>query len=165
MVAKSRRALFPGTFDPITNGHLDIIRRSLSIVDELIVAVLQNSQKAALFSVAERIELIEGEVKQFSGKVLVRSFSGLLVDFAKNENCMTVIRGLRAISDYDYEAQMALMNKNLNPSIETVFLIAREENSYISSSIVKEAALLGGDISKFVPANIQKAIVRKVTAL
>jgi pantetheine-phosphate adenylyltransferase len=161
----SSRAIFPGSFDPMTNGHFDIIERSLTLFDTLTIAVLENSQKTPLFSVAERIPLIEKECERFNTKkcrVTVRSFSGLLVDFAKEIDCHIVVRGLRAISDYDYEAQMALMNKSLYRDLETVFLIAREENSYISSSVVKQVALLRGDISRFVPAGIKDAIHKKL---
>lgn len=162
----SSSAIFPGSFDPMTNGHFDIIERSLTLFDTLTIAILENSQKVPLFSVAERIALIEEECRRFNEKrmrVQVRSFSGLLVDFAKHEQCHIVVRGLRAISDYDYEAQMALMNKSLYRDLETVFLIAREENSYISSSIVKQVALLRGDITKFVPAGIKAAILQKLS--
>lgn len=162
MVSSIRKAIFPGTFDPLTNGHLDIIQRSLNLFDVLTVAILENSTKTPLFSVAERMVLITAECEQFKGRVVVKSFSGLLVAFAKEEKINSVVRGLRAISDYDYEAQMALMNKNLYPDLETVFLIAREENSYISSSIVKQAAMLGGDISKFVPNGIFQAMKKRV---
>jgi pantetheine-phosphate adenylyltransferase len=162
----SSSAIFPGSFDPMTNGHFDIIERSLTLFDTLTIAILENSQKVPLFSVAERIALIEAECRRFNEKrvrVQVRSFSGLLVDFAKHEQCHIVVRGLRAISDYDYEAQMALMNKSLYRDLETVFLIAREENSYISSSIVKQVALLRGDITKFVPPGIKAAILQKLS--
>ena len=163
--AKESSAIFPGSFDPMTNGHFDIIERSLTLFDSLTIGVLENSQKTPLFSLHERISLIETECKVFNRikkRVSVKSFSGLLVDFAQHESCHIVVRGLRAISDYDYEAQMALMNKSLYRDLETVFLIAREENSYISSSIVKQAALLGGDITRFVPGGIKKAIHRKI---
>ncbi len=158
MATTPLKAIFPGSFDPMTNGHLDIIHRSLRIFERLTVAILENSTKAAFFSVNERLELIRNELKEYGDRVEAKSFSGLLVEFAKQEKSHVIVRGLRAISDYDYEAQMALMNKNLYGDIETMFLIAREENSYISSSIVKQAALLGGDIGKFVPGGILKAM-------
>lgn len=158
-----KKAIFPGTFDPLTNGHLDIITRALSIFDSLTVAILENSTKQTLFTLEERTELISQELKEYGNRIKVKSFSGLLVAFAQQESSYTIVRGLRAISDYDYEAQMALMNKNLCPDIETIFLIAREENSYISSSIVKQALLLGGDISRFVPPGMLRALQAKVT--
>lgn len=163
MAKKPHKAIFPGSFDPLTNGHLDIIHRSLRIFERLTVAILENSTKATLFSVDERVALIRDEVAEFGDRVEVKGFSGLLVEFARQEQSHIIIRGLRAISDYDYEAQMALMNKNLDEEIETVFLIAREANSYISSSIVKQAALLGGDITKFVPAGTIKAVKKKMS--
>ena len=153
-----RKGIFPGSFDPLTNGHIDIITRGLQIFDSLTVAVLEHSNKQAVFSVEERKALIQKETERFGGRVSVKSFSGLLVNFAEAEQSFTIVRGLRAITDYDYEAQMALMNKNLSDKIETIFLIAREENSYISSSIVKQVALLGGDVSRFVPPSIQVAL-------
>lgn len=157
-----RKAIFPGTFDPLTNGHLDIITRSLTIFDTLVVGVLHNATKQTLFTTEERTDLIRQEVEQFRGRVLVKSFTGLLVAFAREEGSTTVIRGLRAISDYDYEAQMALMNKNLYEDLETIFLIAREANSYISSSIVKQAALLGGDVAQFLPAITYHALMQRI---
>ncbi len=146
----------------MTNGHLDIIHRSLRIFERLTVSILENSTKAALFTVEERLNLIREELKEFGDRIEAKSFSGLLVEFAKQEKSHVIIRGLRAISDYDYEAQMALMNKNLSGEIETLFLIAQEENSYISSSIVKQAAILGGDVRKFVPKGILKAMQKKM---
>ena len=166
-LSTTRSAIFPGSFDPLTNGHIDIIERSLTLFDGLTIAVLENSEKKPLFSVSERIALIAQECAAYNKvkeRVVVRSFSGLLVEFAKQEKCHIVVRGLRAISDYDYEAQMALMNKSLYRDLETVFLIAREENSYISSSIVKQVALLGGDISRYVPGGIRSAILAKKDA-
>ena len=155
-------AVFPGSFDPLTNGHVDIVTRSLKIFDRVIIAVLRNPTKEALLSVDERVSLIKEEFKRAGKRVTVVSFSGLLVTFLKQAKAPVVIRGLRAISDYDYEAQLALMNKNLWKEVETVFLVAREENSYISSSMVKQVALFGGDITQFVPARVAKFLKGKV---
>ena len=157
--------IFAGTFDPFTNGHDDIINRSLRIFDRVVVAILSNSAKTALFTVEERIKLVGAELAQYEDRVSVASFSGLLVDFAKQNNAKVLSRGLRAISDYDYEAQMALMNKSLNDDIETVFLVSREQNSYISSTIVKQVAALGGDVSNQVPPKIALALRAKYKSL
>jgi pantetheine-phosphate adenylyltransferase len=157
-------AVFPGSFDPLTNGHVDVIERSVKLFDKVIVAVLCNPDKNPLLTREEREELIRVQCKRFGGRVEVRGFSGLLVDFLKRNKAKVVIRGLRAISDYDYETQMALINRSLWGEVETVFLVAREENSYISSSLVKQVALHGGDVSKFVPRNVQRALRQKVDA-
>jgi len=154
-------AIFPGSFDPLTNGHSDIIRRSLTIFSRVTVAVLSNPNKNTLFSVEERLELLEEEFSDCDDKVIVASFSGLLVDYAATIGANIIIRGLRAVSDYDYEAQMALMNKSLSENIETLFLVTREENSYISSSLVKQIASMNGDVSKFVPKAVARALTRK----
>lgn len=153
-----KTAVFPGSFDPLTNGHVDIVHRSLTIFDRVVVGVLANSSKQPLFTVEERIELIEAQFQPLGERVVVRSFSGLLVDFVATVGTTLVVRGLRAISDYDYEAQMALMNKNLDDRVETFFLMAREENSYVSSSLVKQVAPLGGDVSKLVPPVVRIAL-------
>lgn len=150
--------IFAGTFDPFTNGHEDIINRSLRVFDRVVVAILSNSAKTELFTVDERIKLISAELAGYGGRASVASFSGLLVDFAKQQDAKVLIRGLRAISDYDYEAQMALMNKSLNDDIETVFLVSREQNSYISSI---EVAALGGNVSNQVPPKIALALKAK----
>ncbi len=159
-------AVFPGSFDPVTHGHIDIITRASEMFDTVTVAVLSHPDKVGFFSVSERIKLLQHEIAQLSpklaGNVRVDSFSGLLVDYLDERKARIIIRGLRAISDYDYEVQMALMNKSLNEDIETVFLVAREANSFISSSIVRQVATLGGDISKFVPAGVVKAVLSKI---
>lgn len=147
-------AIYPGSFDPITNGHLDLIARGSRMVDRLIVAVLRNQSKNPLFSVEERLELIAGVVKSFPN-VEIASFDGLLVDFAAAKGAQMILRGIRAVSDYELEWQMALMNRRLQPSIETVFLTAGEEYSFISSKLVKEVASLGGSISGIVPATVE----------
>ena len=145
-----RIAVYPGSFDPIHNGHLDIIERCRPIFDELVVAVLQNDEKQPLFSVEERIEMIRGETADRS-ECKVESFSGLLVDFMGEVGARTIVRGLRAVSDFEYEFQMALMNRHLNQRIETVFMAPKEEFSYLSSRLVKEVFFLGGDLSGLVP--------------
>lgn len=150
-------AVFPGSFDPLTNGHVDIVERSLSLFDRVIVGVLANPSKTPLFSPEERVALIEAQFKR-NKRVKAQAFDGLLVSFAKKIGARTIIRGLRAISDYDYETQMALTNRKLAPKLETVFLVAREENSYISSTVVKQVAKYGGDVSGFVPKIVEKAL-------
>ncbi len=156
-----RVALYPGSFDPLTNGHLDILSRARRLADRVIVAVLENDAKTPLFSVAERIEMIR-EIVGDDPSTPVRSFSGLLVDFAREAGATLIVRGLRAVSDYEYELQMALMNRRLTPSVETVFLMAKEEYSYVSSRLVKEAAKLGGDISGLVPESVRQRLAARV---
>ncbi len=170
MASRSQRekrgltAVFPGSFDPFTNGHADIVERSLEIFDRIIVGVLHNPSKNHLFTQEERVALISKQFARYRGRVSVVSFSGLLVEFVESTKSRVVIRGLRAVSDYDYEAQMALVNRRLSPRIETLFLTAREEHSYISSTVVKQVALLGGDVSDMVPPVIAAALARKYKA-
>jgi pantetheine-phosphate adenylyltransferase len=156
-----RIALYPGSFDPLTNGHLDILSRACRLADRVVVAILENDAKTPLFSVAERIEMIR-EILGDEGSTPVRSFSGLLVDFAREMGATLIVRGLRAVSDYEYELQMALMNRRLNPSIETVFLMAKEEYSYVSSRLVKEVARLGGDLTGVVPESVRRRLVARI---
>jgi pantetheine-phosphate adenylyltransferase len=156
-----RIAVFPGSFDPLTNGHVDIIERSLAIFDRVVVGVLKNPSKSALFSESERVAIIESQFARQKGRISVVSFSGLLVEFVRSVKSRVVIRGLRAISDFDYEAQMSLINRKLDPEIETLFLTAREEHSYISSTIAKQVALLGGDVSDMVPPVVERALAKK----
>ena len=152
----SKIGVYPGTFDPMTNGHLNIIKRSLKIVDKLIIGVADNQNKTPLLSIEERKEIIENDLKLEKldySKITILSVQGLLTKFAKshNENC--IIRGLRAVSDFEYEFQMTGMNYQLSPDIETVFLMSSDNNSFISSNLVKEVHKLGGDVSKFVSKN------------
>jgi pantetheine-phosphate adenylyltransferase len=146
-----RRAVYPGSFDPVTFGHLDVIRRSATLVDELIVGVLNNNAKTPLFSVEERVKILREVTKDISN-VRIESFSGLSVDFVKKCDAGFIVRGLRAITDFEYELQMAQTNRIMNPEIDTIFLTTSLEYAYLSSSTVKEVATYGGDISKFVPA-------------
>jgi pantetheine-phosphate adenylyltransferase len=142
--------LYAGTFDPVTNGHLDILVRSLAVFDRVIVAVAESTPKDTFFSIDERVEMVKDAVTHM-GNVEVIPFSGLLVRFARKQGASAVIRGLRVISDFEYEFQMALMNRRLDPELETVFLMPSEEHTYLNSSLVKEIASAGGDVSQFVP--------------
>ena len=153
-------AIYPGTFDPITYGHIDIIERALTIFDKLIVAISVDSPKKPLFTVDERMDMIK-EAAKYNNKVAVDSFNGLLVEYARKVNANAIIRGLRAVSDFEYEFQMALMNRRLNEKIETVFLMPNEKYTYLNSSIVKEIASLGGDITDFVPVNVKDKLIKK----
>ena len=155
------RAIYPGSFDPVTLGHLDIIRRSASMVDELIVGVLNNKAKSPLFSVEERVKML-GEVTKELPNVKVIPFAGLLVDFARQTEAKMIIRGLRAITDFEYELQMSQMNRKLEENVETVFLTTNLEYSYLSSSMVKEVAAFGGDISQLVPALVADKVNEKM---
>jgi pantetheine-phosphate adenylyltransferase len=149
----SRVAVYPGSFDPIHQGHLDIVARCRTIFDQVVIAVLENEEKRPLFSVAERVETIR-ELVGGDGFCRVESFSGLLVDFMDRTGARTIVRGLRAVSDFEYEFQMALMNRHLAPRIETVFMMPREDYSYVSSRLVKEVFRLGGDLEGLVPATV-----------
>ena len=155
-----KRAIYPGTFDPVTFGHLDIIHRSAKMVDELIVGVLNNKSKSPLFSPDERVEMLKEELKDMPN-VKVIAFDGLLIDFAKAQKAGFVIRGLRAVTDFEYELQMALTNRTLDPEIDTIFLTTSLKYAYISSSTVKEVAAFHGDISKFVPKRIVKKVEKR----
>ena len=158
-----RRAIYPGSFDPVTNGHLDVIERARKLFDEVIVAVAVNEEKQALFSLEERLELLRNSLGRQDG-LRVGQFNGLLVDFAASEKANAVIRGLRAVSDFEFEFQMALMNRKLEQSVETIFLMPKEEYTYLSSRLVKEIARLGGDVSQFVPAAVAKALKQKFSS-
>ncbi len=155
------RAIYPGSFDPVTLGHLDIIKRASQTVDELIVGVLNNSGKTPFFTIDERVSMLEELIKELPN-VKAMSFSGLLVDFARETKATIVVRGLRAISDFEYELQMAQTNHKLNPQVDTMFLATSLEYSYLSSTIVKEVAFFNGDIREFVPEPVIKRVREKV---
>ena len=155
-----KRAIYPGSFDPVTNGHVDIILRSSKIVDRLIVGVLNNSAKKSLFSVEERVSMLE-EMTSGIPNVKVRSFEGLLIDFAKKMDASLIIRGLRAVTDFEYELQLAQTNRIVNAEVDTMFLITSLKYAYLSSTIVKEMASYGGDISQFVPEQLIERIYAK----
>ncbi|HLE21509.1 MAG TPA: pantetheine-phosphate adenylyltransferase [Vicinamibacteria bacterium] len=156
-----RTAIYPGTFDPLTLGHVDIIARGSALFDKIVVAVLRNVEKAPLFSVEDRIEMIQ-EAFADSKNVETDAFSGLLVDYARAKKATAIVRGIRAISDFEYEFQMALMNRRLAPSIETVFMMPAEEYSYVSSRLVKEVAELGGSVKGLVPAGVERRLQQKL---
>ena len=155
-------ALCPGTFDPVTNGHLDVIQRASTLFDELIIAVAFNDQKhkSTLFAIDERITLLQETCAHLPSLRVVR-LNGLLVDFAKQEKVVAIVRGLRAISDFEFEFQMALMNRKMEPTVETIFMMPKEEFTYISSRIVKEIARLGGNVQSFVPDCVVRALAKK----
>jgi len=158
-----RSAVYPGSFDPITNGHVDLIRRAAKLFDRLIVAVAQNEQKMPLFTANERVALVERCIRDLHlPNVEVDKFDTLLVDYVERRGACAVVRGLRAISDFEFEFQMALMNRRLNPRVETLFMMPKDTFSYLSSRVVKEIARLGGDVSPFLPAFVRTALVRKL---
>src|SRR5438270_33749 len=157
-------AIYPGSFDPLTNGHLDLIERGSKIFEELIVAILRNSEKDPLFTLPERKEMLQEMVKHYPN-VRVDSFEGLLVDYAMKKNAKAVLRGIRAISDYEYELQMALMNRKLQPQLETVFMASGETYSYLSSRLVKEIFRLGGSVRGLVPDLVEQKLQEKFSAL
>ena len=163
-MAESRIAVYPGTFDPVTNGHVDILRRSLQIFDRVIVAIAENVRKSPLFSIDERRAMIVTAVDG-DPRVEVDAFSGLLMHYVRRRKATAVIRGLRALADFEYEFQAAHMNRHLAPEVETVFLMTSEESFYVSSSLVKEVALMGGDVSRMVPPAVAAALVRKFEEL
>ncbi len=157
-----RIAIYPGSFDPLTNGHLDLIERGSSIFQHLIVAVLRNPEKDALFTITERCEMLEEMTRRYKN-VSVETFDGLLVDYARHKHARVILRGIRAISDYEYELQMALMNRKLDPELETVFMMPAEQYSYLSSRLVKEIFHLGGSVAGLVPEIVEQRLHHKVT--
>ena len=166
-MSTNRIGLYPGTFDPPTSGHLDIIKRALHVVDKLVMGVAINAGKSPMFSLDERVAMVQDAIKDLGGdaasRVDVRPFDSLLMHFSKKCGATIIIRGLRAVSDFEYEFQMAGMNAHLEPSIETVFLMASEQTQFISSRLVKEICMLGGDIADFVPQNVKVQLLERVT--
>src|SRR6266853_3087442 len=164
-MSQPRIGIYPGTFDPITNGHSDIIRRAVRIVDRLVIGVARNDGKGPLFSTDERVEIVRGEVEHLENgdvaRIEVRPFDILLMSFAESVGASVIVRGLRAVSDFEYEFQMAGMNARLNPKIETVFLMASDRYQFISSRFVKEIGQLGGDVAHFVSPRVAEQLVRK----
>ncbi len=162
------KAIYPGSFDPVTNGHLDIMLRSLKLVDHLVIAVGNNKSKEALFSVDEKIQMLsdclnqDNIVKQIIGRYSIVSYNGLLVEFIKANNINVIIRGIRALSDFDFEFNLAGMNAKIYPQAETIFLTSSENNQFISSMFVKEIAMYGGDVSSFVPPIVKDCLINKL---
>ncbi len=151
------RAVYPGTFDPVTNGHLDLIRRCSALFDDVVVAILRNNEKLPLFTTEERADMLKGVVKGLPN-VSVTTFDGLLVAYAEQINASVIVRGIRAVSDYEYELQMALMNRRLSSKVETVFLMPAEQYSYLSSRLVKEISMLGGSVRGLVPRDVERRL-------
>ena len=156
-----RTAIYPGSFDPLTNGHLDVIERAIKLFDRVVVAVAKNESKQPLFTLKERLELVRRSVKHLKG-VEADSFDSLLVNYVEERNAQAIVRGLRAVSDFEFEFQLALMNRKLNEKIETIFMMPKDTYTFLSSRIVKEIARLGGDVSSFVPPQVQEALLAKL---
>jgi len=158
------RAVYPGTFDPVTNGHIDLIQRSANLFDEVVIGLLKNTEKTPLFTLEERVDMLE-EVVRGLNNVTVTTFGGLLVDFAREIGASVIVRGIRAVSDYEFELQMALMNRRLSSAVETVFMMPAEAYSYISSRLVKEISLLGGSVHGLVPEIVEERLRAKRNAV
>ena len=161
MKTSSSIAIYPGSFDPITNGHLDVLERALHLFEKVIFAIASNEPKKPLFTLKERKEMATEAIKFLGARVEVITFEGLLVSFAKSQNAKAIVRGLRAVADFEFEFQLALLNRKLAPDIETIFLIPKDNFICISSSLIKETAKLGGDISSFVPKNVERCLKAK----
>lgn len=159
--SKMRIAIYPGSFDPLTNGHLDVVQRAAKLFDRVIVAVASNEGKHPLFPVAERMQLVKDAVADLTN-VEADSFDGLLVEYVAAKKARAIVRGLRAVSDFEFEFQLALMNRKLDENIETIFMMPKDTYTFLSSRIVKEIARLGGDVSQFVPPNVQKALKKQL---
>ena len=157
-----RTVIYPGSFDPLTNGHLDVIHRAAKLFDRVIVAVAKNASKNPLFTLQERLQMVAHAVRQLPN-VEADAFESLLVEYAEQRSAQAVIRGLRAVSDFEFEFQLALMNRKLNERIETIFMMPKDTYTFLSSRIVKEIALLGGDVSPFVPAHVRTALAKRLT--
>ena len=160
-----RTGVYPGTFDPITRGHMDIIRRGAKLVDRLVVGVTTNASKSPMFTIEERMAMVRREVDRVAGEIHVVAFDSLLMDFAEREGAKVIVRGLRAVADFEYEYQMAGMNQQINPRVETVFLMADVALQPIASKLVKEIALFGGDIAKFVPPAVSEEVIARVNQI
>lgn len=156
-----RTAIYPGSFDPLTNGHLDVVQRAAKLFDRVIVAVAENESKHPLFTLEERVSLVQQAVAKLPN-VKAHSFGGLLVDYVAEQKAQAIVRGLRAVSDFEFEFQLALMNRKLDESIETIFMMPKDTYTFLSSRIVKEIARLGGDVRQFVPPNVQVALKKKL---
>jgi pantetheine-phosphate adenylyltransferase len=156
-----RTAIYPGSFDPLTNGHLDVIERAVKLFDRVVVAVAKNEGKQPLFTLEERLELVQGAIKNIP-TAEADSFDRLLVDYVNQRNAQAIVRGLRAVSDFEFEFQLALMNRKLNEKVETIFMMPKDTYTFLSSRIVKEIARLGGDISAFVPPHVRSALMEKL---
>jgi pantetheine-phosphate adenylyltransferase len=154
-------AIYPGTFDPVTNGHVDVAERAARLFDKVIICVAVNSAKAPIFDATERVQLVKEAVKEIKN-IAVEEFDGLLVEYAKSKKADVIVRGLRAVSDFEYEFQMALTNRKLCADVDTVFLMPDEKFTYLNSSIVREIARFGGDVSEFVPPHVQKELLKKI---